>query len=561
MIRRAGAGTAVGEGTPCPCRNELARQVGAAPRALRLAASFRSRRLCFCPASRRAPRRPLRHRRGRRRAGRPFARHAVWCFSPTLTGAAASGRPPALAAARSRSLRRRNRASAPAGRARPRLSRRRDAIRRGLGRRARRAGDRGRRDSGRSTPRRPPRRVLGFGAWLPPDQAAGAGAHVALLRERGQSFRQDLVSQAAAISKPRAGPSAAGWSCACATCPATGSNWCGCAKSSAEQTAQLENLRGLLDLSAHPVWTRGPDQKLDWVNAAYAQAVDAESPAATRWRAASNCSTAQAREAAARAREGGEVWRQRRACGGRRRAPPDGGARRPAAGRRRRAWPTDLSELEALRADHARQMEFAYPHARPARHRRSPSSTVSKRLVFANAAYRQLWSLDPAFLDQRPIDSRNSRPAARRAPPARTGRLPRLEERPARASISRSEPAPQVWHLPDGRTLRVAFDPNPQGGITYLFDDVTERFTLESQYNALARVQSETLDALQEGVAVFGADGRLKLFNPAFARIWRLSIELHRPSSRISTRWRGLQAAAARRRRLGRSALGGRGPA
>ena len=28
----------------------------------------------------------------------------------------------------------------------------------------------------------------------------------------------------------------------------------------------------------------------------------------------------------------------------------------------------------------------------------------SKRLTFYNAAYRQMWSLEPAFLDQRPTD-------------------------------------------------------------------------------------------------------------------------------------------------------------
>ena len=69
--------------------------------------------------------------------------------------------------------------------------------------------------------------------------------------------------------------------------------------------------------------------------------------------------------------------------------------------------------------------------------------------------------------------------------------------------------------------MRVVASPNPQGGVTYLFDDVTERFALESQFNALTRVQGETLDALKEGVAVFGADGRLKLINPAFAALWR----------------------------------------
>ena len=83
------------------------------------------------------------------------------------------------------------------------------------------------------------------------------------------------------------------------------------------------------------------------------------------------------------------------------------------------------------------------------------------------------------------------------------------------------EPSETVWHLPDGRALRVVASPNPQGGVTYLFDDATQSYALASQVNALTHVQGETLDALKEGVAVFGADGRMKLFNPAFAEMWR----------------------------------------
>jgi signal transduction histidine kinase len=41
----------------------------------------------------------------------------------------------------------------------------------------------------------------------------------------------------------------------------------------------------------------------------------------------------------------------------------------------------------------------------------------------------------------------------------------------------------------------------------------------------LIRVQTETLDNLAEGVAVFGSDGRLRLHNAAFARMWRLAPE------------------------------------
>ncbi len=66
-------------------------------------------------------------------------------------------------------------------------------------------------------------------------------------------------------------------------------------------------------------------------------------------------------------------------------------------------------------------------------------------------------------------------------------------------------------------------EPRPDGGVTYLYDDQTERLALESKFNALIGAQRETLNSLKEGVAVFGTDGRLKLFNTAFASIWKLS--------------------------------------
>ena len=61
--------------------------------------------------------------------------------------------------------------------------------------------------------------------------------------------------------------------------------------------------------------------------------------------------------------------------------------------------------------------------------------------------------------------------------------------------------------------------------MVYVYENVTEQLNLESSYNTLARVQRETIDQLYEGVAVFGTDGRLKLSNPAYARIWSLTPE------------------------------------
>jgi len=76
---------------------------------------------------------------------------------------------------------------------------------------------------------------------------------------------------------------------------------------------------------------------------------------------------------------------------------------------------------------------------------------------------------------------------------------------------------------------------NPEGGVTYLFDDVTESLALARRFDGLIRVQRETLDSLAEGVAVFGSNGRAQLFNPAFAKMWKLSPDALREEPHIDT--------------------------
>ena len=109
--------------------------------------------------------------------------------------------------------------------------------------------------------------------------------------------------------------------------------------------------------------------------------------------------------------------------------------------------------------------------------------------------------------------------AARRLPEQQDFRQWRTQLHEAYQAV---EPRQHEWHLPDGRTMRVVTTPNPEGGVTYLFDDVTERLDLERRFDALIRVQGETLDNLGEAVAVFASDGRLRLSNPAFAQMWQL---------------------------------------
>jgi signal transduction histidine kinase len=149
----------------------------------------------------------------------------------------------------------------------------------------------------------------------------------------------------------------------------------------------------------------------------------------------------------------------------------------------------------------------------------------SQRLTFYNAAYRALWNLDSFYLDQRPTDSAvlEALRAARKLPEEQDFRQWKAQ---LHSAYRATEPKEHTWHLPGGRTLRVVTTPNPDGGVTYIFDDVTEGLDLQRRFQELIRVQGETLDNLAEGVAVFGSDGRLRLFNPAFARMWRLSPQM-----------------------------------
>ncbi len=363
-----------------------------------------------------------------------------------------------------------------------------------------------------------PRRVLGFSAWLPQDQALALDENVSRLRERGQGFRQDLVANNGRHLEAEG--RAIGSRAVLRVRDVSGDRLelMRLRALHADQNAQLDIMRGLLDRSAHPAWTRYADGRIAWVNEAYVHAVEAKSREDAALRGLELLDSL-AREQAAKARDAGVLWHERLniVFAGERRlmevfdAPLPGGSGGMA---------DDLSEQESLRADHARQMDS---HIRTLDQIATAVAIFdhSKKLVFANAAYRQLWGLEQSFLDQGPSDSEilERLRAARLLPEQADFRA----WKNALFNLYHSlDPAPQTWHLPDGRTLRVGFDPNPQGGLTYLFDDVTERFTLESQYNALARVQTETLDTLQEGVAVFGADGCLKLHNPAFERMWRL---------------------------------------
>jgi signal transduction histidine kinase len=366
-----------------------------------------------------------------------------------------------------------------------------------------------------------PRRVLAFGSWLPSDQAQEIETAVDRLKSRGEAFRMTLTSIGGRVFEAEGRA-------------VTGQAVMRVREISGDRLelmrtqeregrlgAELAALRAMLDALPHPVWTRDQHGRLTWVNAAYARAVEAADPADAAARDMDLLERG-IRDDISRHR-GPQPWRGRSAgvLAGQRRMldivdlPTATGSIGFAA---------DVSEAEDLRLEMQRQMQS---HARTLD--QLPTAVAifdgGRRLSFCNAAYRSLWGLADNIIELAPTDGeildrlRN----LRRLPEQADYRSWKRQLHEAYHSLETRE---TVWFLPDGRTLRVVINPNPAGGVTYLFDDVSERFKLETQVNALSRVQGETLDTLKEGVAVFGTDARLKLYNPAFATIWRCEAQV-----------------------------------
>ncbi|MEQ3744875.1 MAG: ATP-binding protein [Henriciella sp.] len=149
-----------------------------------------------------------------------------------------------------------------------------------------------------------------------------------------------------------------------------------------------------------------------------------------------------------------------------------------------------------------------------------------RKLSFHNRAFAKMWDMDEGFLLDMPSHGQLlDRLRERRKLPARTDYAAwRAEELSYYLDISGIEE--DEWHLPDNRTMKVTRQRHPMGGLLILFKDITSELGLRTRFNAMIKTQGKTLDSLHEAVVVFGGDGRLKLWNSAFAELWGVEEDL-----------------------------------
>ena len=282
----------------------------------------------------------------------------------------------------------------------------------------------------------------------------------------------------------------------------------------------------LLDALPVPVWLRDEAFRLSYCNAAYAGAVDRERESAVA-DSVELLDQAQGEPGQALARQAREAGAAVTAS---HHAVVDGQRRlmaveeRPFGDEGLVGLAIDRTDVEELQSELSRHIDA---HSEVLDNLASGIAIFGQdmRLKFYNGAYARMFHLDEDFLATEPhLNDVHEALRERRQIPEYAD-FPKFKKERLRAFQTLIAPLEELQHLPDGSTIRMVVAPHPFGGVLSICEDVTDRLALERSYNTLIAVRQETLDNLFEGVAVFGSDGRLKLHNPAFARIWELPAE------------------------------------
>ncbi len=92
--------------------------------------------------------------------------------------------------------------------------------------------------------------------------------------------------------------------------------------------------------------------------------------------------------------------------------------------------------------------------------------------------------------------------------------------------LFRDVAAPQCvnMYLKNSDVLSLTITPNDDGGLVFLFENITSKVSLERKVNSLTSVHNEMLEALSEGIIIFGIDNRVKVANAAAKALWEQDI-------------------------------------
>ncbi|MDP6474348.1 MAG: PAS-domain containing protein, partial [Alphaproteobacteria bacterium] len=275
----------------------------------------------------------------------------------------------------------------------------------------------------------------------------------------------------------------------------------------AELSGEIDHLRTLFDALEMPIWQRAANLDLSWCNESYARHVDSSTPRVQRENGPELISGVPREEARALAREAVEAGMAKRArhhvvvAGERRYLDIVETPLENAGGTA--GWAHDISDLEQAEANLNRHIE-AHAQVLQSLNTSIAIYAADTRLIFFNSEFIKLFDLDEGWLAGGPTLSEvlEAEREQRRLPEQADWRLYKKRMNDLFTSVTESEE--ELLHLPDGSTIRHVVLPHPFGGLQFMSQDVTDRYTLERSYSTLTAVQRATLDNLFEAVAVFG---------------------------------------------------------
>ena len=152
-------------------------------------------------------------------------------------------------------------------------------------------------------------------------------------------------------------------------------------------------------------------------------------------------------------------------------------------------------------------------------------------LQFYNQAFCEIWKLEESVLENRPAFSvildilREKRILPEEA------NFIAYKHAELNQFSSLTHPIETIIHLPTGQILKRTMRPYALGGVIMIFENITDRYTLERSFHEQTAIQRSIINHMKEGIIVFDKDGRLKLFNPSYVHLFSLPKEslLHEP--------------------------------
>jgi signal transduction histidine kinase len=371
---------------------------------------------------------------------------------------------------------------------------------------------------------------LTVGTWLEPESVTRLEAAIQKLRRSGEGFQITLTSLEDGILEVTGRTSGRRTLARFRELTGERRSFAELKEQATVVVSEMTALRALAEHLPFPVWRRNEIGRIIWVNYAYVAAIEAQNADAVIASGAELLGP-KTRDNIRDAHKKGRNF--------------DESVPTTVAGERQHLHIQDVVltdgsigiAIDESRVDNVRE-ELARQAATHAGTLDQLTAAVAvfgpdRKLRFNNAAFRSLWDLESDYLDAGPEEGTilDQLRADRKLPEQANYR----EWRDAHlGAYSGSGTREEWWHLPDGQSIRMVAICNDDGGMTYIYENVTEQLSLESRVNVLSQLQGETLDHLAEGVAVFGSDGKLRLFNPVFADIWRLSPDMLREEPHIT---------------------------